>query len=206
MQIVKWLVPAFLLSISACTAQYTQTVVQNSLENMHLADTHRFERSSSWIVHSSTAMCMTKSLNREENERRRALLDLDAALKNNFQQVFPDLYITEAILPLEQAFKVSRMKRCELLVFPALVKHENQLNSRQELNEGKGLHPSRKVSRDEVSLSIEIYEVRTQRLLDVALLTSRQKYFAKSDEQATEILDKALNQYVLALTGRKGPA
>ncbi|VUD47254.1 hypothetical protein TDB9533_00989 [Thalassocella blandensis] len=194
---------AGLLVLSACTANYTKSVVDSSLANINLADAHQSQRSADWVLHASTPMCLNKPSNRDEAVHNRSLIALHSALAQNLQQAFPSLTLAEASLPLDQAIKFARRSRCELLVNPALVKNKNHLNSTRELSEGKDLHPGREVKPDEVAISIEIYEARTGRLLDVAVLASEQKYFASHHKQPSDLYQDAVKRFVYSLTGRQ---
>lgn len=190
-------------ALTACTPNYTKNLAANSLASVNLSNSHTHQRSADWVLHPTTPLCLNKSGNREAAVHNRSLIVLNQALVENLQQAFPDLTSAEANLPLDQAIKFARRKRCELLLNPALVRNKNNLNTALELNQGKELHPNREVKPDEVTISIEIYEARTGRLLDVAVLMSEQRYFTAKDKLPSDLYHEAIRRYVYSLTGRQ---
>ena len=204
-QQIKFIAYSFLsiFFLSACTANYTKSVVQGSLASVNLADAHQHQRSVDWVLSSSTPMCLNRSGNRDTGVHNRSLLALDAALLHNMQQAFPNLTVTKAHLSIEQAVSFARLNHCEVLLNPVLVRNKNNLNSIREISEGADLHPGRHIKPDEVAISLEILEARTGRLLDVAVLSSRQKYFAANDKQPADLYEEAVRRYVYNLTGRQ---
>lgn len=191
------------VSLMGCTPHYTAKIFEDSMEAVYLDDAHKMERQAQWVVHASSAVCLTPSYSRKKGQHNRTLIALDKALQSKFQQAFPGLFVLPSIMTLDQSLKYSSTARCELLVAPALVNYENNLNTRRELSEGKDLHPSRRYGRDKMSLAIEVYEVRTRRLLDSIILEGRQKFFASKEALPSDLFDEALQEYIYTLTGRR---
>ncbi len=188
--------------LAGCTANYTRQVWNESLASVSLADEHYQNRSAQWVIHPRTRLCINPAKNDSQQERRRALAALNQSIETSFHQSFSSVKQYESSLSLTAAFQAAQSHGCELLVYPVLVELNNNINTRQELNYGKDLQPNKTTGRDNIRLNMQIYEVRTRQLLDIAKLVGHQRMLASNDSSPHDLFDQALQLYLFSITGR----
>ena len=194
---------AFSLVLSSCTASYTKDLVQKSLADLNLASEHRVERDAMWVVSAKTPVYLIKPVAIDSRKHTRALNILYSELDVALQRAFPDYQTINQELTLAQAFMMAKAQGSDLLFFPKLVAIENNLNTNHEIQEGRGLHPEKTMAPDRTTLQVLIYEVRTQRLIDVSILRSHNRLFSANGTEPSKLFHSAVVNYVRSISGKR---
>lgn len=188
--------------VSGCTAAYVAEVSHNVLKDIRLASNYRVERNAQWSINSQTTVFLAKPVDVLQQDRHRNLLTLYKSLHFSLQQTFPGYQTHQSSLSLTQAFNNALNHDSELLFWPQLVVSENNLNSVQEMIEGKSIHSDAKYEPDVVVFQVLIYDVKTRNLIDIGTVFSRAKLFAANESLPVDLIHKATIHYLKVITGR----
>ncbi len=172
--------------------------------NNPMVEKHAVYRDAPWLISRDTAIFLNqpKAMDTRSTQWRRTLTRFSDELDLSLRQVFPYFNSSETNLTLSDSFSRARRSGSKLVFIPKLIHSENHLNSFQELSEGKSLHPEKDIWPDKVAFQVLIYEVRTEKLLDVATIYSRSRFFASDRDQALDLFEPALSELVFRLTGK----
>ncbi|PCK07975.1 MAG: hypothetical protein COA42_11630 [Alteromonadaceae bacterium] len=164
---------------------------------------HKVHRNADWLLSPATRLYLNKPqyLLPDSQPLPRTMARFYHDLRTSMAMAFPGLHQSTQALSLETAFSEARLNGCELLVVPRLISKDDQLNTYQELSEGTMLHPDKRIARDSVMFQVIIYDVRSERLIDVATIKSKARFFSKSNSHALDLFTQAVNQYVKRLSG-----
>jgi len=191
-----------MLLTSSCTPEYTAELTLRTLSTVRLASKHQVQRNRLWSLHTNTPIFLAGPLDRYNTKNARHLVALHSALDRNLQQVFANYSVSPAVHNLEDAIVAARRQRSELLLLPVFLSSTNKLNTRREIIEGSGVRHDRSYGADRVLFQVQLYEVRTGELLDVATVTSRSRMLEKNEALPQDLFERAAREYVKSISGR----
>lgn len=223
---VAMLVSGLGLTLSACTAQYTGQLVNHTLQQSHLKDNYQIQRDAQWVLPPATAIYIAwpqtldaSTIGIPNPPARRKAIALQKALLNGFTPVYPLTRIGDASSSLAVAFSEAAATGNEILISPMLSRYIDKRNTRQELAEGRilssnakqtsrvrgvdGSQEGKPLGLDSVHIQLRVYEVRTQRLLDVAHITAYQNFFAAPESTPSDLFADSIRHYVNQLSPYK---
>ncbi len=189
--------------LNACTYQYARETTDNSLQLVGLQSAYSVDRDAQWVLHSATGVALARPHHIQARPMPRHLTQMHHALDFALQQAFPDYAALDEAVSLDAALMRAKSLGKELLFWPELVRSENKLNTSQELIEGQSLNPDQDYGTDRIVFHMRIYEIRTQRLLDVGRIIARGRFFAPENSAPTDLFEQAALEYVKAITGKQ---
>ena len=187
--------------ISACTAPYIGSVTERTLIELHLRPEHQLRRQADWRMSRSHRIAVRPLSLSAEGSQLRSRRALNAALETSRVRQFPDSVRLDPELALPHALEASREAGCEILLAAKLSTLKNQLNTVNELREGRLNHPERERGRDTTQVLLLIYDANTGALLDALTLRSRSAVFTWSEDLPMALFSQAIEQAFAALVG-----
>lgn len=167
------------------------------------ANNHYIHRNAGWLLSPGTRLYLNKPqmLLPSDQVLPRTMARFYSDLQASMATAFPALHVSGQALSLPGAFYEARLNGCEVLAVPRLIGKSDQLNTYQELSEGQMLHSDKRIARDSLKFQVLIYDVHSERLIDVGTIKSNARFFAADDSQAVDLFTQAVNQYVKRLSG-----
>lgn len=202
--ISKVLFVVALMQLCSCTYQYTTDVATDTLEKAYLKSKFTIDRNSDWLVHVNTPVALAGAQHIQGRSMPRNIASLNAALDLSFRKLFPNFSSVELRVDsdLGSMFEQAQNQKRELLFVPSVISVEDRLNTQRELMEGQELHPEKDYGLDQVVFQMLIYEVRTKKVIDTAIVTSRSRYFAGNASIPQDLYRQASSEYLSVVTGK----
>lgn len=185
-----------------CTTAYVSSVTEQALSEARLKSSYSVERNAEWIVHANTPIFLAWPADIKSTSRTRNLFNLYQSLDFTLKQTFPAYTTGQHRSHLQEWFSEAATRGSELLFLPKLVTTENNLSSRQEILEGSALHSDKKMGTDKAVFQVLIYEVGTQKLIDVATVSSRSHLFSSKVQLPLDLFEQAAYFFAEAITGK----
>lgn len=201
--------PACLLTgllLTACTANYVKNITVSSLETASLLDSHQVERSQSFALHRASKIYLqtkiyseasVNSLDAPRYPKRQVTLEQE--LLKNLQATFPFTVRGDFGLNLQDAFLEAATLKADFLIYSYVADHEENLNTFQEISEGRGLHEANAYGPDHSTITLVLFEVYSQKMLDTIRVNSNARWFA-SEKNLQNHLHTATAVAVLQLS------
>lgn len=190
-----------LLTLSACTTNYTTSLIERSTSEWGLDKHHQVKRQSLWRLATDAKIAVINAP--VFASAPRASQRFQNLLSPEFNRIFPNSILIEAMntqkLTIDKAFA----KGCHFVVVPVLLNVENQLDAWHELQEGRHFHPNKQYGRDTITLRFLVYEAHTAQLVDTVEVMSRAAFFKSDSELPLHLLDSAVQSGVLALASSR---
>ncbi|MFL0809251.1 MAG: DUF4823 domain-containing protein [Agarilytica sp.] len=208
-RVQKVLLWGFIALLSACTHQYVSHVSSDTLEKAYLKSKFSVDRNREWLVDVNTPIALAPAVHIQGRSMPRNVSALNAGLDITFRQLFADFQLIENnsthVKPttrLDVLLQSARELKRDLLFVPSILLVEDRLNTQQELMEGQELHPDKDYGLDRVVFQVLIYEVRTGKIMDTALVTSRSRFFASNKSVPQDLYRKASVTFLNKFTGK----
>lgn len=180
------------LCLSGCSVSYTSTLLNKSLSETGLKDSHRFSRSADWRLDPNLSTAL-KLVDPTDTALPRTTRQLNKALIAEFDKRFSQYGVVSSDTLRESLFEAF-VSGHELLFVARLNGAENKLNTRHELQMGRDHYPQREWGRDTLTFQLAIYETQTQEMLDLIVLKSEAAYLKSNDTVALDLVDSSVKQ------------
>lgn len=208
-------------ALSGCTHQYAQSVTASSLSSIKLSNHYQLIRKEPWVVASNTKIVIAKTqpkyaksdafdyvntaINEEQwLEANQSLSPrLNSALFRSLQHSLLARFGSVDVVDGSStalALELAQARGGQLLIIPSALASSDLLNSQLELNQGRTA-TSRTIGVDTSIIRIAVFEVTTGKLVDLATVEARGRYFASSNESTVTLAEKAAQVYVQAIAG-----
>lgn len=188
--------------VSGCTTHYFAALSSGALQDLRLASHYHVSRSAPWVVAQQTPIYLAQVADASAEARPRATFNLHEVLSATLKQRYPFVEVGLAPMPLNQALIKAAQSNKQLLFWPQLVSIEDRLNTRQELGEGKELHPEIQSGPDRVLFTVHIYDVGSGALLDVSTVSGRGRMFADAAAVPADLFYGASTAFANTLSGK----
>lgn len=207
--------------VSGCTSQYASNVYRGAMQTLKLNQSYQLTRKEPWVITADTHLLLMKTAPEQSqleamNAKAMAATEtqwlvanqtlaprLNTAMFEALQQSligqFGSVSVTQSN-SVSEALAVGRGLGAQLLLVPAAISSEDNLNTQIEINQGS-VATSRTLGVDASSIRIAAYDVNSGKLVDLAQVQARGRYFAASDENTHELAAKAARVYVAAIAG-----
>ncbi|TVZ39284.1 uncharacterized protein DUF4823 [Alteromonadaceae bacterium 2753L.S.0a.02] len=192
--------------LCGCTASYTGQMVNDSLTVLHLKNKHSVMRVGDWRLPMNAQLFLARpqfglQLTGDNTQLPRSRTYLQKALEQELKLYFPGTAVAWVDLSFAEALTIARLQGCEILVYPRLFAYKDNLNSWQQINEGKGVNPNQRYGRDTALFEILLVETYSGDVLDTATVVSRERFFTNT-ETPEVLYAQAAQTYVSRLSGR----
>ncbi|WP_416455984.1 DUF4823 domain-containing protein [Saccharophagus degradans] len=207
--------------VSGCTSQYASNVYRGAMQTLKLNQSYQLTRKEPWVIAADTHLLLMKTAPEQSqleamNAKAMAATETQwlvanqtlaprlntamfAALQQSLISQFGSVSVTQSN-SVSEALAVGRGLGAQLLLVPAAISSEDNLNTQIEINQGS-VATSRTLGVDASSIRIAAYDVNSGKLVDLAQVQARGRYFAASDENTQELAAKAARVYVAAIAG-----
>lgn len=207
--------------VSGCTSQYASNVYRGAMQTLKLNQSYQLTRKEPWVITADTHLLLMKTAPEQSqleamNAKAMAATETQwlvanqtlaprlntamfAALQQSLIGQFGSVSVTQSN-SVSEALAVGRGLGAQLLLVPAAISSEDNLNTQIEINQGS-VATSRTLGVDASSIRIAAYDVNSGKLVDLAQVQARGRYFAASDENTHELAAKAARVYVAAIAG-----
>ncbi|WP_045859652.1 DUF4823 domain-containing protein [Teredinibacter purpureus] len=183
--------------LGGCTASYTASVVDKSLQTLRLSEKHEIDHQQRWRLDTKTPLFIAKpgypyTVNSGKLEYNRARLSLLSALESAFIKHYPLSTASMATFTLEQALNAASHNGSRILVYPRLIDFLQQ----EPLSQHSSL-----LGIYNTQFQILLVDVHTHKILNSSLVTSRSNYGLTKDHGALYLFEGATERYVQQLAG-----
>lgn len=173
-----WVYALLCLITSGCTVAYTQQTSADLTRQLGFADRAEVRRGGSWVlpVESHIYLAFPQSPDRAQppdtqSQYPRLLLSVADALQDQLGGRFTQLQSAPWLESRAQSWQHATGNAYDFLVLPELIGRSDLLSSMREIRRDWRLisasaQDSEQVGRDRLALRLQIYDVRSGRLLD----------------------------------------
>lgn len=212
---------AALCLTTGCTHQYAGNLYSTAMQSIKLDHRYQLTRKEPWVITADTRILVmrTQSIESQEDAMDTKMLAtsefnwlqanqtltprLNTAMFASFQQSlitqFGSVHVTQSN-SVAEALVTGRAMGAQLLFVPAVISQNNGLNTQIEINQGQTA-TSRNLGLDTSSIRIAAYDVTSGKLVDLAQVHARGRYFAAESESTPQLAAKAASVYVAAISG-----
>ena len=193
-----------LVTLNACSTEYSRHTLRGALTDLGLMDEVSYTRQADWVLHSSSKILLLEpEINLAGQDQRlnhRTHAAMRDALMHSFRKHFPSSRSsTHSLASVTTHSFVSS----DYIVGARLFHVQDNLNTRAELHEGRGLHKGRHYGRDEIDIQLQIFDARSRRLLDSIALSARAAFLVRDDRLPADVIQPSMDKLVAALAGNE---
>lgn len=209
----------------ACTSQYTASVFSKSMSAIKLNQHYDLVRKEPWVIASNTHVLVMKfEYSQHQLDARETKLNatdeaqwieanqtlsprlnsaMFQALQKSLITRFSRVSVTQTS-SVEMAMVSAKQKGAQILLVPSVMESNDSLNTQLEINEGR-IASGRSFAVDSSIIRIAAFEVTTGKLVDLASVKAKGRFFAPEHESTLDLAQKAAQVYVNAISGGQHP-
>ena len=176
------------LTFASCTSSYVKNVTVSTLKSANLMDSHKVERNQTFVLHRASKIYLySNSLSEaalntaEAPPYPRRQYRLEKELLKNLQVSFPSSIKGETGLSLQDAFIHAATQHADFLIYAYVARNDERLNTVNEISEGRGVHDSKSYGPDHSTMTLVLFDVYSQLMLDTIQVQSDARWFAGED-------------------------
>lgn len=172
MRVSLWVCALLCWITTGCTVAHTQQTSADLARQWGLADRAEVRRGGTWVLPAESHIYLAFPHSTEtEPQYPRLLLSVADALQEQMGGRFTQLQSAPWLESKAQSWQHAAGNRYDFLVLPELIARSDQLSSLSEIRRDWRLvsasaQEAEKVGRDRLALRLQVYDVRSGRLLD----------------------------------------
>lgn len=185
---------AIVLILAGCTAEYTKSLAERSLEHAYIIDTSTVHTERQWVLSSRARLYVAfPEGNWSVPLRRKLTSDLAVSLN----QVFANTGNADDPQSLPHALDAGHHHGAQFLIYPQLAVYSNKLSSYVEIDED--FEDYRQIGLDRAVLLLKLFDIHSGKLLDITKLEMRSGWLTLERATPSDLFEDAFLAYADSL-------
>ena len=182
------------LLMMGCTAQYSKSLLKETLQDAYLINTPEINSARQWVLpRKSTFYVAFPEGSWSVPLRRKMTADLAQAMNN----VFINVAHGDDPVSLVQALQLARRTQKHFVIYPQLAVYSNKLSSLVEIDED--FEDYRQIGFDRLVLLLKLYDTASQSLVDVTQIRARSSLLAVERATPSSLFNESFLAYADSL-------